>query len=116
MFLPGTILSDGEWHRIEIKWLGSDLSVGIDYGSRVTLLPMSANKIQGLYVGKILLGGPDSLSIGSVFAAEYGYFEGCIQVITLNKFRFHHNIIWNKNLMSRFSCNRMSELEHRNHC
>ena len=93
MFLPGTILSDGEWHRIEIKWLGSDLSVGIDYGSRVTLLPMSANKIQGLYVGKILLGGPDSLSIGSVFAAEYGYFEGCIQVRTLKKFSYHFNFI-----------------------
>lgn len=80
MFLPGTSLSDGEWHRIEIKWLGSDISVALDYGSRLTLLPMSANKIQGLYVGKILIGGADSLTSGTLLSADYGYFEGCIQV------------------------------------
>lgn len=81
MFLPGTSLSDGEWHRIEIKWLGSDISVALDYGSRLTLLPMSANKIQGLYVGKIVIGGADSLTSGTLLSADYGYFEGCIQVI-----------------------------------
>jgi cadherin EGF LAG seven-pass G-type receptor 1 len=86
MFLPGTTLADGEWHRIEIKWLGSDISVGIDYGSKVTLLPMSANKIQGLYVGKILLGGPDSSSAGNSLLSEYGYVEGCVQVFIDNSF------------------------------
>lgn len=89
MFLPGTSLSDGEWHRIEIKWLGSDISVALDYGSRLTLLPMSANKIQGLYVGKILIGGADSLTSGTLLSADYGYFEGCIQV-TLEPHLEHH--------------------------
>jgi hypothetical protein len=31
-----------------------------------------------LYVGKILIGGPDG-SVGSL-NADYGYYEGCIQV------------------------------------
>ncbi|XP_026739662.1 protocadherin-like wing polarity protein stan [Trichoplusia ni] len=77
MFLPTTILSDGEWHRIEIKWLGTDISVSVDYGLRTVLLPMLANKIQGQYIGKILIGGPDTTA--GLLASEVGYFEGCIQ-------------------------------------
>ncbi|KAH9644921.1 hypothetical protein HF086_014409 [Spodoptera exigua] len=60
MYLPTTTLSDGSWHRIDIKWLGTDISVTVDYGLRTVLLPMLANKIQGQYIGKILIGGPDS--------------------------------------------------------
>ncbi|KAF9822527.1 hypothetical protein SFRURICE_010278 [Spodoptera frugiperda] len=77
MFLPTTTLSDGLWHRIEIKWLGTDISVTVDYGLRTVLLPMLANKIQGQYIGKILIGGPDSTA--GLLASEVGYFEGCIQ-------------------------------------
>ncbi|CAH2075509.1 unnamed protein product, partial [Iphiclides podalirius] len=77
MFLPSTNLADGIWHRIEIKWLGTDISVGIDYGLRSALLPMLANKIQGQYIGKILIGGPDTTA--GLLASEVGYFEGCIQ-------------------------------------
>ncbi|XP_022815994.1 protocadherin-like wing polarity protein stan isoform X3 [Spodoptera litura] len=77
MFLPTTILSDGAWHRIDIKWLGTDISVTVDYGLRTVLLPMLANKIQGQYIGKILIGGPDSTA--GLLASEVGYFEGCIQ-------------------------------------
>lgn len=78
MFLPGTSLADGTWHRLEIKWLGTDISVNIDYGLKQALLPMLANKIQGQYIGKILIGGPDSTA--GLLASEVGYFEGCIQV------------------------------------
>uniref|UniRef100_A0A2A4J5X8 Protocadherin-like wing polarity protein stan n=1 Tax=Heliothis virescens TaxID=7102 RepID=A0A2A4J5X8_HELVI len=77
MYLPTTTLSDGEWHRIDIKWLGTDISVSVDYGLRTVLLPMLANKIQGQYIGKILIGGPDSTA--GLLASEVGYFEGCIQ-------------------------------------
>ncbi|XP_013196318.2 protocadherin-like wing polarity protein stan [Amyelois transitella] len=77
MFLPSTMLSDGNWHRVEIKWLGTDISVTIDYGLRTALLPMLANKVQGQYIGKILIGGPDSTA--GLLASEVGYFEGCIQ-------------------------------------
>lgn len=78
MYLPSTTLADGEWHRVEIKWLGTDISVSIDYGLRTALLPVLANKIQGQYIGKILIGGPDSVS--GMFSTDVGYFEGCIQV------------------------------------
>ncbi|XP_050342751.1 protocadherin-like wing polarity protein stan [Nymphalis io] len=77
MFLPSTTLADGSWHRIEIKWLGTDISVSIDYGLRNALLPMLANKIQGQYIGKILIGGPDTTA--GLLASDVGYFEGCIQ-------------------------------------
>ncbi|KAI5643827.1 hypothetical protein NE865_04223 [Phthorimaea operculella] len=77
MFLPAPSLSDGIWHRVEIKWLGTDIQVTIDYGLRTALLPMLANKVQGQYIGKILIGGPDSTA--GLLASEVGYFEGCIQ-------------------------------------
>lgn len=79
MFLPSPTLADGDWHRIEIKWLGTDISVTIDYGLRNALLPMLANKIQGQYIGKILIGGPDTTA--GLLASDVGYFEGCIQVL-----------------------------------
>lgn len=78
MFLPSTTLADGQWHRIEIRWLGTDISVSIDYGLRNALLPMLANKIQGQYIGKILIGGLDTTA--GLLASDVGYFEGCIQV------------------------------------
>ncbi|KAI8429178.1 hypothetical protein MSG28_007715 [Choristoneura fumiferana] len=77
MFLPTTTLADGNWHRVEIKWLGTDISVTIDYGLRTALLPMLANKVQGQYIGKILIGGPDTTA--GLLASEIGFFEGCIQ-------------------------------------
>ncbi|KAJ0179731.1 hypothetical protein K1T71_004322 [Dendrolimus kikuchii] len=77
MFLPTTTLSDGNWHRVEIKWLGTEISVNVDYGLRNVLLPMLANKIQGQYIGKILIGGPDSTA--GLLASDVGFFEGCIQ-------------------------------------
>lgn len=89
MFLPSTTLADGNWHRVEIKWLGTDISVTIDYGLRTALLPMLANKVQGQYIGKILIGGPDTTA--GLLASEIGFFEGCIQVKKLTP-RFESNI------------------------
>lgn len=77
--LPGSFLSDGEWHRIEVKWLGTDISLSVDYGQRETLVPMS-QKVQGLYVGKTVVGSPDK-SIGNI--EQYEYFDGCIQDIRI---------------------------------
>ncbi|OWR45133.1 cadherin [Danaus plexippus plexippus] len=77
MLIPTNTLSDGSWHRIEIKWLGTDISVSLDYGLRTVLLPMLANKIQGQYIGKIVIGGPDTTP--ALLASDVGYFEGCIQ-------------------------------------
>lgn len=75
MFLAGTNLADGKWHRIEIKWFGSEVSLSIDYGQRTGVLPM-AQKIQGLYVGRILIGGSES---NTAAFENYGFYEGCIQ-------------------------------------
>ncbi|KAJ9579827.1 hypothetical protein L9F63_004533, partial [Diploptera punctata] len=74
--LPNGYVSDGRWHHIEIKWMSGELWINLDYGQREITAP-ATNKLQGLYVGKILIGGPDS-SVGSL-NADYGYFEGCIQ-------------------------------------
>jgi len=69
--------SDGHWHHIEVKWMSGELWINLDYGQQEVTSP-ATNKLQGLYVGKILIGGPDA-SVGSL-NADYGYFEGCIQV------------------------------------
>lgn len=79
MFLPGSFLSDGEWHRIEIKWLGTDVSLSVDYGQRVSVIPM-IQKIQGSYVGKTVIGSPDN-TIGNI--AQYNYYDGCIQDVRI---------------------------------
>lgn len=75
MFLTGSSLADGTWHRIEVRWLGTEISLSVDYGQRTALVPMS-QKIQGVYVGKIVIGSPDN-SFGNF--AELAHFEGCIQ-------------------------------------
>jgi len=57
--------------------MSGELWINLDYGQQEVTSP-ATNKLQGLYVGKILIGGPDA-SMGSL-NADYGYFEGCIQV------------------------------------
>ncbi|XP_055533079.1 protocadherin-like wing polarity protein stan isoform X2 [Wyeomyia smithii] len=79
MFLAGTNLADGTWHRIEIKWLGTEVSLSVDYGQRTGVLPIT-QKIQGLYVGRIVIGGSESTSTAY---GNYGYYEGCIQDIRI---------------------------------
>lgn len=73
-------LSDGIWHHLEITWLGVEVKLNVDYGQHVTLAPF-APKIQGMYVGKILIGGPDTTY--SSLNAGYNYFEGCIQDVRI---------------------------------
>ncbi|XP_001961249.3 protocadherin-like wing polarity protein stan isoform X3 [Drosophila ananassae] len=80
MFLAGAFLSDGEWHRVEIRWQqGSEIYFSVDYGQRTGSVPMS-QKVQGLYVGKIVMGSPDG-SIGTV--PEASPFEGCMQDVRI---------------------------------
>ena len=79
MYLPGSFLSDGEWHRIDVKWLGADISLSIDYGQRETLLP-TTKKVQGLYAGIVVTGSPDR-SIGNL--PEYESFDGCVKDIRI---------------------------------
>uniref|UniRef100_A0A1I8NR21 Protocadherin-like wing polarity protein stan n=1 Tax=Stomoxys calcitrans TaxID=35570 RepID=A0A1I8NR21_STOCA len=79
MFLAGAFLADGEWHRVEIKWMGSELMFSVDFGQRSGAVPV-AQKIQGLYVGKIVIGSADS-SIGHV--DDLLPYEGCIQEVRI---------------------------------
>ncbi|XP_054089368.1 protocadherin-like wing polarity protein stan isoform X2 [Zeugodacus cucurbitae] len=79
MYLAGAYLSDGNWHRIEVKWLGSEVQFSVDYGQRTGVVPMS-QKVQGLYVGKIVIGSADG-SIGVV--GDMLPFEGCIQNVRI---------------------------------
>ena len=66
-------INDGEWHRVEIVWQSGHVSLDMDYRNRPTISPLPA-KLQGLYVGRILLGGPDQ-SINT----ELSFFDGCMQ-------------------------------------
>lgn len=68
-------VADGEWHRLEILWQSGHVSLDIDYRDRPTTLPLPA-KLQGLYVGRILVGGPDQ-TIDSQLKPLYG----CLQNI-----------------------------------
>lgn len=86
IYLPGSFLADGEWHRIDIKWLGADISLSVDYGQRETLLP-TTKKVQGLYAGIVVIGSPDK-SIGNIH--EYESLDGCIQDIRIGT---HQSII-----------------------
>ncbi|XP_066994105.2 protocadherin-like wing polarity protein stan [Anabrus simplex] len=74
--LRNGFVSDGKWHHIEVKWMSGEIWINLDYNQREMTMPV-ASKLQGLYVGKILIGGPDS-TVGSL-NTDYGYFEGCIQ-------------------------------------
>lgn len=95
MWLNGDNLADGEWHRIEIKWFGTDVVLSTDYGQRERRLPMT-QKIQGLYVGKIILGYADS-SFGHF--EDFAHYEGCVNDIrvggpqsTLNRPTIRENV------------------------
>ncbi|KAK0088102.1 hypothetical protein PV325_013198 [Microctonus aethiopoides] len=68
-----TTINDGVWHRIEIVWQSGFVSLDINYRLRPLISPLPA-KLQGLYVGRTLLGGPDE-SLNT----EIPFFEGCIQ-------------------------------------
>ncbi|XP_072387451.1 protocadherin-like wing polarity protein stan isoform X2 [Diabrotica undecimpunctata] len=78
--LPSKFVSDGEWHHLEITWIGTEIKMSIDYGESVEVLPFP-EKIQGLYVGKILIGGPDNTYMS--LNAGYNYLEGCIQDVRI---------------------------------
>lgn len=70
-------IADGEWHRVEIVWQSGHVSLDIDYRSRPILSSLPA-KLQGLYIGRILVGGPEqSMNI------ELPYFDGCLQDIRI---------------------------------
>ncbi|XP_008557612.1 protocadherin-like wing polarity protein stan [Microplitis demolitor] len=68
-----TSINDGEWHHIEIIWQSSLVSLDMNYRNRPSISSLPA-KLQGLYVGRILLGGADQ----SV-STELPFYEGCIQ-------------------------------------
>ncbi|KAK4875010.1 hypothetical protein RN001_011432 [Aquatica leii] len=78
--LPSKPISNGEWHRIEVTWIGTEIKLSLDYGERTAVVPFSI-KIQGLFVGKILIGGPDNSY--SSLNAGYNYLEGCIQDVRI---------------------------------
>lgn len=73
--LKTKVLSDGRWHHIEVTWLGTEIALSVDYGDHRVIIPFF-EKIQGLYVGKILIGGPDNSY--SSLNAGYNYLEGRI--------------------------------------
>ncbi|XP_050305133.1 protocadherin-like wing polarity protein stan isoform X2 [Anthonomus grandis grandis] len=78
--LNSMYLSDGEWHHVEVSWIGTEIHFAIDHGEYQAVMPFS-EKIQGLYVGKILIGGPDNTYTS--LNAGYNYLDGCIQDVRI---------------------------------
>lgn len=68
-------VADGEWHRLEVLWQSGHVSLDIDYRERPATLPLPA-KLQGLYVGRILVGGPDQ-----TIDTQLRPLSGCLQNI-----------------------------------
>jgi cadherin EGF LAG seven-pass G-type receptor 1 len=74
--IQGTPVNDGKWHHLEVKWMMGEIWLSLNYGQYEATFPMTA-KIQGLYVGKIVIGGPDNPT------SLRPYFEGCIQDVRI---------------------------------
>nr|XP_018907159.1 PREDICTED: protocadherin-like wing polarity protein stan isoform X2 [Bemisia tabaci] len=69
-------INDGAWHRVEIMWQsGGQVRIALDYGKRHTVKTINA-KIQGMYVGKIIIGGYEDEQ-NSV--TKPPAFNGCVQ-------------------------------------
>lgn len=71
--LHGVTITDGKWHRVEVLWTVSGVTLSVDYGLRSVSRPLPA-KLQGLYIGKIVIGGNEDQ------ADTNTGFKGCIQV------------------------------------
>lgn len=74
--LPSAV-SDGDWHRIDVRWLPGEVWLGLDYEQRSAVGALPA-KVQGLYVGKILIGGPDT-EVPAGSGAALPRLDGCVQ-------------------------------------
>ncbi|CAH1153853.1 unnamed protein product [Phaedon cochleariae] len=80
LMLTTKFVADGEWHHVEVTWIGTEIKLSVDYGESYGVFPFG-EKIQGLYVGKILIGGPDNTY--SSLNAGYNYLDGCIQDVKI---------------------------------
>ncbi|CAB3374160.1 Hypothetical predicted protein [Cloeon dipterum] len=74
--LTGKEVNDGKWHHVEAKWMMGEIWLSLDYGQYEVTMPVTA-KTQGMYVGKIVIGGPES-----PLALRPSY-EGCIQDVRI---------------------------------
>ncbi|KAL7299168.1 hypothetical protein TKK_0007766 [Trichogramma kaykai] len=77
-------IADGEWHRIEVRWQTGQVELDIDYRNRPVVLSLP-EKLQGLYVGRTLIGGPDKS-----FITELPLYSGCLQDVRIGN---NHTIL-----------------------
>lgn len=80
--LTSKSLSDGNWHHLEVTCIGTEVKLSVDYDEIFAKLPFSP-KIQGLFVGKILIGGPDNTY--SSLNAGYNYLDGKFKMRAFNE-------------------------------
>ncbi|KAG8278057.1 Cadherin EGF LAG seven-pass G-type receptor 2 [Homalodisca vitripennis] len=69
-------VTDGAWHRVEVQWSVAGVTLSLDYGLRSVSRSLGA-KLQGLYVGKIVVGGSEDQ------AEKHTGFTGCIQDVRI---------------------------------
>ncbi|XP_037498235.1 protocadherin-like wing polarity protein stan isoform X1 [Rhipicephalus sanguineus] len=66
-------VNDGKWHNVAVKWMVGDVWLSLDYGQYEVSKEFAA-AIQGLYVGKVSLGGLEEGGAN---------FYGCIQDVRI---------------------------------
>jgi cadherin EGF LAG seven-pass G-type receptor 1 len=79
LMLPDTVVSDGQWHYLEVKWLTGEVVLTLDHGKSQISWPVS-DSIMGQTVGRIVVGG--ILSAADVTPViVYDGFVGCIKTV-----------------------------------
>ena len=69
-------LNDGGWHHASVKWMVGEIWLNLDYGQH-ELTQHTTIAIQGLNVGKVLVGGDEQKIDGTGSSTA---FDGCIEV------------------------------------
>ncbi|XP_064483474.1 protocadherin-like wing polarity protein stan [Ornithodoros turicata] len=67
-------VDDGKWHNVAVKWMAGEVRLTLDYGQHEVSRQLSV-AIQGLYVGKVSLGGLEE--------GGENRFDGCIQDVRI---------------------------------
>ncbi|KAM7293930.1 protocadherin-like wing polarity protein stan, partial [Ixodes scapularis] len=73
VLLSDVRVDDGRWHQVAVKWMVGDVWLSLDHGQH-TVSQQFAAAIQGLYVGKVSLGGVEDGEAN---------FNGCIQDVRI---------------------------------
>lgn len=70
-------VDDGLWHHVEIKWMGGEVWINLDYGDYEDTLKVN-EQVANHYIGTVSVGGVQPSDQSTVTG-----FKGCIKVSCL---------------------------------